>query len=194
MQNSSIKLTNKEFELILDTEYPLLKKNAIDKIQAHLHELGEQLITNQQITRSLHTISYKISKGENYLNLPYLVLDLPKIDGNHFPILCRTLFWWGKYFSFNVFIRKDDYNMDTFEKKIKSQPVKGIHVLQSDKIWQQDLDSEDYINLSNWPEYIITEGPYLKLSIKHPIEEIDTLLEKAAYHYELILSCLDPKI
>ena len=194
MQNSSFKLTNKEFELILGTEYPLLKKNAIEKIQAHLHELGEQLITNQLITRPLPTKSYKISKGENYLNLPYLVLDLPKIDGNHFPILCRTLFWWGKYFSFNVFIRKDAYDMVSFEKKIKSQSMKGIHVLQSDKIWQQDLDSEDFTQASNWPANIITEGPYLKLSIKHPIEEIDSLFEKAAYHYELILSCLDRKI
>jgi hypothetical protein len=191
MQNSSFKLTNKEFELILFTEYPLLKKNAIEKIQAHLHELGEQLIKNQLITRPLPTTSYKISKGENYLNLPYLVLDLPKIDGNHFPILCRTLFWWGKYFSFNVFIRKDAYDMVSFEKKIKSQSMKGIHVLQSDKIWQQDLDTEDYNQVSKWPENIITEGPYLKLSIKHPIEEIDTLFEKATYYYGLILSCLN---
>ncbi len=191
MQNSSFKLTNKEFELILGTEYPLLKKNAIEKIQAHLHELGEQLIKNQLITRPLPTTSYKISKGENYLNLPYLVLDLPKIDGNHFPILCRTLFWWGKYFSFNVFIRKDAYDMVSFEKKIKSQSMKGIHVLQSDKIWQQDLDTEDYNQVSKWPENIITEGPYLKLSIKHPIEEIDTLFEKATYYYGLILSCLN---
>jgi len=191
LQNSSFKLTNKEFELILGTEYPLLKKNAIEKIQAHLHELGEQLIKNQLITRPLPTTSYKISKGENYLNLPYLVLDLPKIDGNHFPILCRTLFWWGKYFSFNVFIRKDAYDMVSFEKKIKSQSMKGIHVLQSDKIWQQDLDTEDYNQVSKWPENIITEGPYLKLSIKHPIEEIDTLFEKATYYYGLILSCLN---
>lgn len=192
MQNSSFKLTNKEFELILDTEYPLLKKNVIEKIQAHLHQLGEKLIKNPLITRPLYNQSFKISKGENYLNLPYLVLDLPKIDGNSFPILCRTMFWWGKYFSFNVFIRKDAYDMDTFEKKIKSQPIKGFHVLLSDKIWQQDLDSDDYSQVSEWPENMNTEGDYLKLSIKHPIDEIDTLNEKANYFYGLILSCLNP--
>ncbi len=191
MQNSSFKLTNKEFELILDTEYPLLKKNAIDKIQAHLHELGAQLIANTLITRPLPAKSFKISKGENYLNLPYLVLDLPKIGGNHFPILCRTLFWWGKYFSFNVFIRKEIYDMASFEKKLKICDSDGIHLLLSDKIWQQDLDTEDYNQVSKWPENIITEGPYLKLSIKHPIEEIDTLFEKATYYYGLILSCLN---
>ena len=191
MQNSSFKLTNKEFELILDTEYPLLKKNAIDKIQAQLHELGEHLIANPLITRLLHAQSYKISKGENYLNLPYLVLDLPKIDGNHFPILCRTMFWWGNYFSFNVFIRKDAYDMDSFGKKLKQCASDNIHLLISDKIWQQDLDSEDYNQISEWSENIVTEGHYLKLSIKHPIEEIDTLFEKATYYYGLILSCLN---
>jgi hypothetical protein len=78
MQNSSFKLTNKEFELILDTEYPLLKKNAIEKTQAHFHYVAEQLITNKLITSILPAKGYKISKGENYLNLPYMVLDLPK--------------------------------------------------------------------------------------------------------------------
>lgn len=92
MQNSSFKLTNKEFELILDTEYPLLKKNAIEKTQAHFHYVAEQLIANKLIASILPTKGYKISKGENYLNLPYMVLDLPKIEGNNFPILCRTMF------------------------------------------------------------------------------------------------------
>lgn len=191
MQNSSFKLTNKEFELILNTEYPLLKKNAIEKIQAHLHQLGEQLISNPLITSSLHTKSFKISKGENYINLPYLVLDLPKIEGNNFPILCRTMFWWGKYFSFNVFIRKEAYDMSNFETKLKMCTSEGIFLLQRDKIWQQDLDSEDYFQVSKWPDNIISEGPYLKLSTKHPIEEIDTLNEKAIYYYAIILSCLN---
>ena len=191
MQNSSFKLTNKEFELILDTEYPLLKKNAIEKIQAHLHQLGEKLTENPLITGPLHNVSFKISKGENYLNLPYLVLDLPKIDGNHFPILCRTMFWWGKYFSFNVFIRKDAYDMYTFEKKLKLIDSDGMHLLVNDKIWQQDLDSNDYCQITYWPENLVTAGPYLKISIKHPIEEIDNLFNKASLHYGKIISCLN---
>lgn len=76
-------------------------------------------------------------------------------------------------------------------KKLKIFDSDGIHLLLSDKIWQQDLDTEDYNQVSKWPENIITEGPYLKLSIKHPIEEIDTLFEKATYYYGLILSCLN---
>lgn len=190
MQNSSFKLTNKEFELILDTKYPLLKKNAIDKIHLHLRELGEQLSLNTLVTSNLYSRSFKISKGENYMLLPYMVLDLPKIEGNNFPILCRTMFWWGKYFSFNVFIRKDAYDMATFENKLRNIKPSGIFILLNDKPWQQDMDSDDYKEVSDWSEKINIEGAYLKLSMKHPIADMETLSEKATYYYSLILSCL----
>ena len=190
MQNSSFKLTNKEFELILDKKYPLLKKNAIDKIQHHLHGIGEELSLNILITNLLHSNSYKISKGENYMHLPYLVLDLPKIEGNNFPILCRTMFWWGKYFSLNVLIRKDAYDMATFEKKLRNNNPPGIYILLNDKLWQQDLDSNDYKKITDWSEKINIKGAYLKLSIKHSIADMETLSEKATYYYSLILSCL----
>ncbi|MEI9808974.1 MAG: hypothetical protein WDO16_14545 [Bacteroidota bacterium] len=44
-------------------------------------------------------ISPKISKGENYKGLPYLVLDYPRYfeKDNHFAV--RSMFWWGNFFS-----------------------------------------------------------------------------------------------
>src|ERR1700694_4525035 len=41
----------------------------------------------------------KISRGENYLGLPYLVLDYPRQAAGDGLFFIRTMFWWGHYFS-----------------------------------------------------------------------------------------------
>lgn len=191
MQNSSFKLTNKEFELILETEYPLLKKNAIEKTQVYFQHIAEKLIANTLITSKLNKQSYKISKGENYVNLPYLVLDLPKIEGNNFPILCRTMFWWGKYFSFNVFIRKDDFDTKTIFENIRKLNDDGIYLLKNEQIWQQDLDNDDYIPLSKNPSIGPAEHTYLKLSKKHALQDWEELDNAAETFYEKILASIN---
>jgi len=44
-------------------------------------------------------VSPKISRGENYLGLPYLVLDYPRLFRPDAVLAIRTFFWWGHFFS-----------------------------------------------------------------------------------------------
>lgn len=47
----------------------------------------------------------KLSNGEKYDNLPWLMLDFPrKLTGNEGFFALRTFFWWGNYFSIQLIL------------------------------------------------------------------------------------------
>ena len=72
------KLNNDEFNLIENDWYPLIKKNAMEKLKAQLHEFGQEV-------QSLNPQeSFKISAGARLQDLHDLVLDFPKIPNPQF--------------------------------------------------------------------------------------------------------------
>src|SRR6185369_7340402 len=44
----------------------------------------------------------KISRGENYRALPYVMLDYPRHFTKESTLAIRTLFWWGNFFSISL--------------------------------------------------------------------------------------------
>lgn len=134
-QKSTNKLNNDELSLISSSYYPLLKLSALEKIKNQLHEIGEQFIKEHGGK------AFKISAGERLLNLPYLVLDYPKIESQDFNFVCRILFWWGKGIQFQVIYRN-----------ITPEQIKNIidisenddWVLLGENLWENDLESGDF--------------------------------------------------
>ena len=49
--------------------------------------------------------SPKISKGENYRGLPYVMLDYPRLFGREEVLAIRTFFWWGHGFSVTLHLK-----------------------------------------------------------------------------------------
>ena len=52
----------------------------------------------QQLPVEFFDVSPKISRGEQYLGLPYVMLDYPRIFSKENVFAIRTFFWWGNYF------------------------------------------------------------------------------------------------
>jgi hypothetical protein len=173
------KLNNDEFNLISDTWYPILKKGAIEKIKAQLANLGIQMQDNQP------HLSYKISAGENYQNLPYLVLDFPKISGPNFPFVFRTLFWWGKPISCQVLVRTN-LHKNTIDKIISMSHPNTL-VLIGDNLWENDFNSIDFkrkSDLSDFDKASLASKDYFKLVHTFEMKKPDTLFEEAIGFYE----------
>ena len=105
-----MKLTNNELSLIQDSDFLLTKVKIISKIFRLLESTENHLrkIINETTFKfPLGTkIKYgKISKGETYLNLPYLILDYPTLFTNTDIFAFRTMFWWGKFFSATIHLQ-----------------------------------------------------------------------------------------
>src|SRR6187402_1143085 len=47
----------------------------------------------------------KISRGENYKGLPYVILDYPRLFGREDVFAVRTMFWWGHSFHVTLHLK-----------------------------------------------------------------------------------------
>jgi hypothetical protein len=100
MEAPKIRLSPAESQLMKDAGIILTKNAVLEKIKALL-----QSVEKQQLQASSHdddeafAIPPKISRGENYLGLPYLILDYPRLSADAGLYFIRTMFWWGNFFS-----------------------------------------------------------------------------------------------
>ena len=103
MQEAKISLSPSEFELVTNAEIILTKNRVLQKIQESLGYLGNQEQDHIEINHFSHLhefrIGPKISKGENYLGLPYIILDYPRYSDSEDLFFIRQMFWWGHFFS-----------------------------------------------------------------------------------------------
>jgi len=104
----------------------------------------------------------KISSGENLQLMPWMVADFPVIQQKDFEYVCRTLFWWGHYYSLNIIIRRD---LIKANKINFSEPV---WLENSGDIWNNDI-SNGYIQTTEI-DTSNKEG-YLRIAMVFPIEE-----------------------
>ena len=101
---TKITLSDKEHELVCNTNWFLTKHSIIKKVIAIFGELiilMQQMLAKDKdhLPKEVFTKEAKISKGENYQLLPYVILDYPRYFSLTEAIAVRTMFWWGNFFS-----------------------------------------------------------------------------------------------
>ena len=108
MSEAKIRLSQKEMEMVIDPEWILTKNHILKKAN---HLLANLLAKQQEYVKKYEPklpsevlqSPPKISKGENYKGLPYVVLDYPKNFSASGILAIRTMFWW-EIFSVSPFI------------------------------------------------------------------------------------------
>ncbi len=184
MQKCAIKLTNHQLKLAADTDYPITKNQVIANISLLFDELGKQL---QQADfegsfKFLNNASYKVTRGENYQGLPFVVLDYPKISGADFPLVFRTLFWWGKYFSFNIIVQ-DESLLKDINPSVWLNKNRELFNLSGNDKWDNDVLSNAYepLTLQSKLTYNYAAG-CTRLSNILPISQYEELLNYAEFY------------
>lgn len=99
MEQAKIQLSAAEMSLVCNAELILTKNNILQKTKSLLEHLQARMQQEAFIHTALQETAPKISKGENYLGLPYLVLDYPRLFGHANIFAIRSFFWWGHFFS-----------------------------------------------------------------------------------------------
>lgn len=186
MGEAKIRLSQKEREIILDTSFILTKRAVIEKISSMLTELQaeERKWLAIHFPENEFTLSApKISKGENYLGLPYLVLDYPRMFGQEDILAIRTLFWWGNYFSATLHLaggHKIKYceNVILDYYKLKDN---GFSVCINSDQWSHEFTPANYILLNTIDQkefrQICEEGSFIKIAKKIPLDDWENLPE-----------------
>ena len=105
---SEWKISADEQALVANSDWIFAKNAIMAKAIALFGGLSGRLLEEWQKNdwpRELLRTPPKISKGENYKGLPWVVLDYPRLFGREDVFAIRTLFWWGNYFSVTLHLK-----------------------------------------------------------------------------------------
>jgi len=192
MQGSKIRLSPAEAALFSDAQVILTKNSIIQKTTALLSDVQEALILEAPNFIQETSPSPKISKGENYLGLPYLILDYPRISKGENLFFIRSMFWWGNFFSSTLQLT-GEYKMkaemsliDSFKKLNQHDYFIGIN----DDPWIHHFEENNYRKISDLSlesyTMIIEESKHIKIAACWPLNEWDSAANKLIESWKLL--------
>ena len=191
MNEAKIRLSQEEKELVLNADWILTKNHIMQKIQHVLGSLIEdqtnELRKLSSLPEEIVKIAPKISRGENYQGLPWMVLDHPRCFGKEDVFAIRTMFWWGRFFSCTL--QLSGKFKEQFASKLMSAyqllAKENVYCCVHDEQWQHHFEKDNYSLISSIDEKafqkIIAEKKFIKLATKIPLgdwDQIDQILIK----------------
>ena len=174
-EQTKIQLSTFEMELLSNSEWILTKNLIIKKAQRLLERVQEKILehvkeSSVSLPQEVIIISPKISKGENYNGLPWLILDYPRYFKKEKVFAIRTMFWWGNFFSTTLHLSgeyKERYSrgiVRTYADLCQNEFYTCIH----DEQWHHHFEKENYLAVKNFTAHDfadhIATRPFIKLS------------------------------
>jgi hypothetical protein len=169
-----------EMELVKNAGWILTKNTLLRKITGLFAELSGLMQAEWQKGNwppELSQSTPKISKGENYKGLPYLVLDYPRRFSRTDIFAIRTLFWWGNYFSVTLHLkgRYKDIFLPVIREHISRLAENHYYICVSPDEWLHELDESNYRPLAEMTveqtDEILSAKSFLKLTAKYELDK-----------------------
>lgn len=186
VNNAKITLSPQELQLVCDTEWILTKRAIIEKVYHLLGGLAAKFVNtvekNQHHLPQVASITQpKISKGENYLQLPYVVLDYPRFYQKENSLAIRTMFWWGNFFSITLHVSGEYKNelQASLLQKFSLLKENEWFICISNNQWEHHFESSNYISLNEKSkaeiESIVQQQSFIKLATKFSLQQWDEM-------------------
>ena len=192
-----MQLTEKELLILQDTDFLLTKATLLERInellgQTRLELKGCVVNSNFSFPDGIDILNGKISKGENYKNLPYMVLDYPALFKTKTVFAYRTMFWWGNFFSATLHLEGMvlNYYRNSITRNVEKLLNKNIYIGVGETPWQYHYKDDNYILLSETHRDFITNCKFLKLSKKIELKKWNEVPDFPTNFFELVLSVL----
>ena len=169
-----MQLTSEEYNVASNSQFLLLKADVVAKVRAEFEHLQvEYLAILKQKEISLPPFAKpKISRGENYKGLPYLVLDYPAVFDKENILAFRTMFWWGNFFSITLHLQgsyKEQY-LESIKGALHNKKPKGLYLSCNTTAWEYHYEEDNYRlvdRMSNEEiERTLSQHNFIKLSAK----------------------------
>ncbi|MCB0669026.1 MAG: hypothetical protein KDC80_24545 [Saprospiraceae bacterium] len=187
MHDPGIRLTRNELNLIQDTDFLVTKVIVLEKIKMLFSSIQELIKTKSNLVQEhpLNKNPGKISKGENYRQLPYMVLDYPAHFNRSDIFAFRTMFWWGHHFSATLHLQGKFLeqfrscileNIDTLQKE-------GVYLGVGESPWEYHFEKKNYQLINRSAAHQIESGDFIKLSRRYDLNQFDLLPDEVLNYY-----------
>ncbi|HAS40325.1 MAG TPA: hypothetical protein DCS93_07590 [Microscillaceae bacterium] len=180
------RFSEKELNYLKDTDF-LLTKHQINEQLMQLLEQARQSI-KQQIDESdftypvgTDTQNGKISKGEQYRQLPYWVLDYPRKYAQDDIFAFRTMIWWGHEISCTLMLAEESWEqyqeaiLQNLSVLIKEDWFVNVHTTP----WEYHFEEDNYQKLTDFTSATLkeslTQRRFFKISRRLELSEIEHL-------------------
>lgn len=201
--DSLITLSPPELELLSNEQLFILKSKLQQKISGLFsllsNEIDEELLAFQnKIPEEVMHSSPKISRGENYLGFPWMVLDHPRMFNKNDVFAFRSLCWWGHEFSFTLhlggcYCELIKTNLMEFLSRVNGSDT---YICISDSPWNYFFEESNYIsvadfiaqekNIKDWASH----RNFIKVSKKVSLGHYENIPESGRTFMRLLLSNL----
>lgn len=108
----------------------------------------------------------KISRGENYRGLPWVMLDYPRVWGREDILAIRTMFLWGHGFSVTLHLkgRYKTLYLPVITGRRGELAAAGFHASVSDDEWRHEHTPEIFTPIDDAAPSLWPSRDFLKLS------------------------------
>ena len=205
MDPAKIRLSSKEQELVVNAGFILTKNAILRKAWLLLEELQNE---QQQLLSAFSSVlpaealktAAKISKGENYKGLPYLVLDQPRHFDREHVLTIRTLFWWGHFFSTTLHISgkyKDQYGKYILEAYDVLGEL-GYSICINDDEWEHHFEYDNYREIQSMSTEIFAlhacSRSFTKLAKKIPLDQWEDSPQLLCSQFHFLLQLITDQL
>ena len=198
MSDTNVELSKNESELVINSEFILTKNRIIEKVYTLFGLLSEdykiKLLSCKTILPSeVFSSSPKIYKGENYLNLPYVMLDYPRVFLKENVFAIRSFFWWGNYFSITLqlggrFLQACRIRV---EANLKNEANGDYFICINDAPWEHHFEESNYQSLKHTDSIeTILNKPIIKIAKRHSLAEWNDAATFYRSNYENLLQLM----
>ncbi len=177
MDVAKLALSEEELRLVMDPGFILTKNAIIGKVYHLFGSLSEKMSRDLILPAEVILVSPKISKGEFYQGLPYVMLDHPRYFTTDHVLAIRTFFWWGNFFSVTLHLKgkyQGLYNR-TLLKHFDMLAEKRYSIAICESEWQHHVGSDDFkaLQCMSYAEFeiLLRDHPFIKLSTSFSINQ-----------------------
>lgn len=184
--DTKITLSAKELDLVCNIDWILTKHTIIQKV---FTLFGMEVAKMQQIVavqlpslaRIINEHDPKITKGENYEKLPYVILDYPRCFQKEKTLAIRTMFWWGHFFSIHLQLTGSHKSVaiPALRKHFRTLKNGGYAIGIGEDPWEHHFGAANYLPLQNCSEEkfiaIIEGGSFVKIGKMLPLSQWDSV-------------------
>jgi hypothetical protein len=194
---ANVKLSARELDLVNNAEFILTKNNIISKVYELFGGLSSFYVSEMKqrpfLQEEILSIPPKISKGENYNGLPWVLLDYPRYFTNKEELAIRTYFWWGNFCSITLqasgkFQQQIQGPLELFHR---SNEAENWFLCCGANKWVHHFGADNYKILSNFSAEEIRVLPFIKLAKKIPLNKwdgIETFMQESFSTLQKVLS------
>lgn len=179
--NTKLTFSPQELVAAKNKDFFQHKKNITHAIYAHygaLIDVFKNEISHHvfHLPKGVNIQNGKISRGENYEGLPYIILDFPAFFSVENIFAVRNFFWWGHGFSMHFVLSNSFYKK--YGKKIEA--AKDIlarnkfSICVSGTLWNHHFRKENYLRIAAMAESdfsrIIHEKNFIKIAANYSFD------------------------